>query len=175
MKKYILAIGLVAFLMTSCCDKKENKEAKDCCKGKQEQCDHQHGQAPCPEMMAHIDMMINALANWNDLDEAQRADLIEMAKKHVEMKANMPKPDCCKEKHEGKCEKHEGCQKHEGECKKHEGCKHECKHECEHKDGHKCEGKHEGCKHECKHEEGKKCDGNHEKCEHQHEGCQHNK
>lgn len=152
MKKYILAIGLVAFLMTSCCDKKENKEAKDCCKGKQEQCDHQHGQAPCPEMMAHIDMMINALANWNDLDEAQRADLIEMAKKHVEMKEAM-----------------------KAECQKHEGCKHECKHECEHKDGHKCEGKHEGCKHECKHEEGKKCDGNHEKCEHQHEGCQHNK
>lgn len=161
MKKYILAIGLVAFLMTSCCDKKENKEAKDCCKGKQEQCDHQHGQAPCPEMMAHIDMMINVLANWNDLDEAQRADLIEMAKKHVEMKEAM-KAEC--QKHEGckheeghKCEgKHEGCQKHEGMCEKHEG---------------KCE-KHEG---NCKHEEGKKCEGNHEGCEHQHEGCQHDK
>lgn len=158
MKKYILAIGLVAFLMTSCCDKKENKEAKDCCKGKQEQCNHQHGQAPCPEMMAHIDMMINALANWNDLDEAQRADLIEMAKKHVEMKEAM----------KAECQKHEEGHKCEG---KHEGCKHEC----EHKEGHKCDGKHEGCKHECKHEEGKKCEGNHEKCEHQHEGCQHKK
>ncbi|MBO4574455.1 MAG: hypothetical protein J5708_03955 [Bacteroidales bacterium] len=148
MKKYILAIGLVAFLMTSCCDKKENKEAKDCCKGKQEQCDKHHEcdhhQAPCPEMMEHIDLMINALANWNDLDEAQRADLIEMAKKHVEMTEAM-KAECQKQ--------HEGCCKHEGKCEKHEGCQ-----------------KHEGCG---KHEEGHKCEGNHEGCEHQHKGCQH--
>ncbi len=154
MKKYFLAIGLVAFLMTSCCDKQENKEnceQKECCKDKKEQCDkhhecNHHQQAPCPEMMAQIDVMVKALANWEDLDEEQRAEAIDMAKKMEEMKANMPKPECCKE---GK-----------PEC---------CKHE------EKCEGKHEGCKHECKHEEGKKCDGNHEKCEHQHEGCQHNK
>ena len=136
MKKYLLAIGLVAFLMTSCCDKQENKETKECCKGKQEQCDkhhecNHHDQAPCPEMMARIDIMINALANWEDLDAAQRADLIEMAKKHVEMTEAM-----------------------KAECQKHEGCKHECKHE----EGHKCDGnhegckKHEGCKHECKHD-----------------------
>ena len=155
MKKYLLAIGLVAFLMTSCCDKQENKENKECCKDKHEQCEKP---MMCPEMMANIDMMTMALANWEDLDEAQRADAIDLAKKMVEMKANMPKPECCKEGHEG-------C-KHEGKC---EG-KHECKHEG------KCEGKHE-CKHEggCKHEEGKKCEGNHEGCQHQHEGCQHNK
>ena len=78
MKKYILAIGLVAFLMTSCCDKKENKEAKDCCKGKQEQCDKHHEcdhhQAPCPEMMEHIDMMINALATMPRDDGTHRHD-----------------------------------------------------------------------------------------------------
>ena len=144
MKKYLLAIGLVAFLMTSCCDKQENKGTKECCKDKHEQCNHQ--QAPCPEMMAHIDMMINALANWNDLDEAQRADLIEMAKKHVEMTEAM-----------------------KAECQKHEGCKHECKHE----EGHKCEGNHEGCKHECKHDEGHKCEGNHEGCKNHEGGCKH--
>ena len=94
--------------------------------------------------MEHIDMMINALANWNDLDEAQRADLIEMAKKHVEMTEAM-KAECQKQ--------HEGCCKHEGKCEKHEGCQ-----------------KHEGCG---KHEEGHKCEGNHEGCEHQHKGCQH--
>ena len=152
MKKYFLAIGLVAFLMTSCCDKQENKEnceQKECCKDKKEQCDkhhecNHHQQAPCPEMMAQIDVMVKALANWEDLDEEQRAEAIDMAKKMEEMKANMPKPECCKE---GK-----------PECCKHEG---------------KCEGKHEGCKHECKHEEGKKCEGNHEGCQHQHEGCEH--
>ena len=151
MKKYLLAIGLVAFLMTSCCDKQENKEnceQKECCKDKKEQCDKHHEcnhqQAPCPEMMAQIDIMVKALANWEDLDEEQRAEAIDMAKKMEEMKANMPKPECCKE---GK-----------PECCKHEG---------------KCEGKHEGCKHECKHEEGKKCEGNHEGCQHQHEGCEH--
>ena len=155
MKKYLLAIGLVAFLMTSCCDKKEGKEnCEQSCKDKKEQCDKHHhecdhhGEMPgmCPEMMACQDGLINALANWNDLDEDQRAEAINMAKKMQEMKANMPKPEC---------NKHEGCQKHEGKCEKHEG---ECK-------------KHEGCKHE----EGKKCEGNHEGCQHQHEGCQHNK
>ena len=160
MKKYFLALGLVAFLMTSCCDKKENKENcehKDCCKDKKEQCDKHHEcghhEMPgmpgmCPEMMANIDVMINALANWNDLDETQRADLIDMAKKHVEktaaMKAEMEKngmkPGCCKEGNP------EGC-KHEGGCK--------------HGEGHKCEGNHEGCQHQ------------HEGCQHQHEGCQH--
>lgn len=156
MKKYLLTLGLVAFLMTSCCDKQENKEnceQKECCKDKKEQCekhhecDH-HGQKPemCPEMMGCMDAMVNALANWEDLDEEQRAEAINMAKKMQEMKANMPKH----------------------ECDKHEGCKHE--------EGHKCEGNHEGCqKHEgnCKHEEGKQCQGNHEGCQHQHEGCQH--
>ena len=162
MKKYFLAIGLVAFLMTSCCDKQENKEQKECCKDKKEQCDKHHEcdhQMPpmCPEMMAQMDIMVKALANWEDLDEEQRAEAINMAKKMEEMKANMPKPECCKEGN-------------------HEGCKHEGK--CEHKEGHKCEGNHEGCKnHEggCKHEEGKKCEGNHEGCQHQHENCQHNK
>ena len=156
MKKYLLAIGLVAFLMTSCCDKKEGKgNCEQSCKDKKEQCDKHHEcghhEMPgmCPEMMACQDGLINALANWNDLDEDQRAEAIEVAKKMQEMKANMPKPDCCKEG------KHEGCKKHEGECKEHKG---ECK-------------KHEGCKHE----EGKKCEGNHEGCQHQHEGCQHNK
>ena len=165
MKKYLLAIGLVAFLMTSCCDKKEEKATcEHNCKDKKEQCDKHHhecdhhGEMPgmCPEMMGCMDAMVNALANWNDLDEDQRSEAIEVAKKMVEMKANMPKPDCCKEG------KHEGCKKHEGECKEHKG---ECK---EHKG--ECK-KHEGCKHE----EGKKCEGNHEGCQHQHEGCQHNK
>ena len=159
MKKYFLAIGLVAFLMTSCCDKQENKEAcEHNCKDKKEQCDkHQHecdhhGEKPamCPEMIGCMDRMIEALANWEELDETQRAELIDMAKKMQEMKANMPKPECCKEGKPECCDKHEGkCEKHEGKCEKHEG--------------------------NCKHEEGKKCEGNHEGCEHQHEGCQHNK
>ena len=133
MKKLFLTLGLAAFLMTSCCDKQENKEnceQKECCKDKKEQCekhhecDH-HDQAPCPEMMACMDKMVEALANWDNLDEDQRAELIEMAKKMQEMKANMPKP----------------------ECKHHEGCKHE--------EGHKCEGNHEGCQHQhegCQHQ-----------------------
>ena len=158
MKKLLLAIGIAAFMMTSCCDKQENKEQKDCCKGKQEQCDKHEMPAPCPEMMAHIDIMLNALANWEDLDEAQRTDLIEMAKKHVEMTNAM-----------------------KAECQKHEGCKHEGKCEGKHGEGHKCEGnhegckKHEGCKHEgnCKHEEGKKCEGNHEGCKNHEGGCKH--
>ena len=133
MKKYLLAIGLVAFLMTSCCDKQENNENKECCKDKKEQCDKHHEcdhhQAPCPEMMACMDRMIEALANWEDLDEEQRADLIDMAKKMQEMKANMPKHEC---NHEGKCEgKHEGCKHEEGCQHQHEGCQHQ--HEnCEH-------------------------------------------
>jgi hypothetical protein len=163
MKKYFLAIGLVAFLMTSCCEKQENnancekqcKDKKEQCDKHQHECDH-HGDMPmpgmCPEMMACQDGLINALANWNDLDEDQRAEAIEMAKKMVEMKANMPKPDCCKEKHEGKCKEHKG------DCKEHKG-------ECKHEEGKKCDGK------KC---EGKKCEGNHEGCQHQHEGCDHN-
>lgn len=166
MKKYFLAIGLVAFLMTSCCEKQENKEQKECCKDKKEQCDKHHecdhhGEKPgmCPEMMGCMDKMVETLANWENLSEEQRAEAIDMAKKMQEMKANMPKHEC---KHEGKCEKHEG--------------------ECKHGEGHKCEGNHEGCKkheggckHEgnCKHEEGKKCEGNHEGCQHQHENCEH--
>ena len=135
MKKYLLAIGLVAFLMTSCCDKQENKEnCEQSCKDKKEQCDkhhecNHHDQAPCPEMMACMDRMIEALANWEDLDEAQRAELIDMAKKMQEMKANMPKHEC---NHEGKCEgKHEGCKHEEGCQHQHEGCQHQ----------------HEGCEH----------------------------
>ena len=158
MKKYLLAIGLVAFLMTSCCDKTENAENKECCKEKKEQCDKHHecdhnNQAPCPEMMRAMDKIIECVANWSELTEEQQTEVIDMAKKMQEMKANMPKHECCKE---GKpeCCKHEGkCEKHEGECKHHEGCKN-----------------HEGG---CKHGEGHKCDGNHEKCQHQHEGCQH--
>ena len=146
MKKYLLALGLVAFLMTSCCDKQENKEnCEQNCKDKKEQCDkHQHecdhhGEHPgmpgmCPEMMGCMDAMVNALANWEDLDEEQRTEAINMAKKMVEMKANMPKPEGCKDGN------HEGCPKHEGNCN---------------------------------HEEGKKCEGNHEGCQHQHEGCNH--
>ena len=149
MKKYFLAIGLVAFLMTSCCEKQENAENKECCKDKKEQCDKHHhecdhhGDKPgmCPEMMACMDKMVEALANWDELDENQRAELIGMAKKMQEVKANMPK------------------------------------HECNHEEGHKCEGNHKGCKHEgkCEHKEGHKCEGNHEGCQHQHEGCEHEK
>ena len=126
MKKYFLAIGLVAFLMTSCCEKQENKEnceQKECCKDKKEQCQKTE---MCPEMMCCMDAMVNALANWEDLDEEQRTEAINMAKKMQEMKANMPKPDCCKEG------KHEGCEKHDG---------------CKHEEGKKCDGNHEGCKH----------------------------
>ena len=145
MKKYFLAIGLVAFLMTSCCDKQENNENKECCKDKKEQCDkHQHecdhhGEKPamCPEMIGCMDRMIEALANWEELDETQRAELIDMAKKMQEMKANMPKHECNKE----------------GE--------HKC---CKEGEGHKCEGNHEGCQHQ----------GQHEGCQHQHENCEHN-
>ena len=161
MKKYFLAIGLVAFLMTSCCDKQENnancekqcKDKKEQCDKHQHECDH-HGDMPmpgmCPEMMACMDKIVESVANWENLNEAQRAEVIDMAKKMQEVKANMPKPECCKEGKPECCDKHEGkCEKHEGKCEKHEG---------------KCEGQHEG-----------KCEGQHEGCEHQHEGCQHNK
>ena len=116
MKKYLLAIGLVAFLMTSCCEKQENNaNCEKQCKDKQEQCDkHQHecdhhGDMPmpgmCPEMMACMDKIVESVANWENLNEAQRAEVIDMAKKMQEVKANMPKPEC--NKHEGKCGKHE--------------------------------------------------------------------
>ena len=110
MKKYLLSIGLVAFLLTSCCDKqekKENCEQKECCKDKKEQCDKHH---ECDHHMAQMDIMVKALANWEDLDEEQRAEAIDMAKKMEEMKANMPKPEC---------KNHEGCEHH------HEGCPHQ--------------------------------------------------
>ena len=139
MKKLFLTLGLAAFLMTSCCDKQENKEnceQKECCKDKKEQCDKHH---ECDHQC--MDQMIEALANWEDLDEAQRAELIDMAKKVVAHKEAMKaecekegehkcckegKPECCKEG-EKKCEgNHEGCQKHEGKCEhQHEGCQHE--------------------------------------------------
>lgn len=151
MKKYFLAIGLVAFLMTSCCDKQEEKaNCKQSCKDKKEQCDKHHHECDhhgekaemCPKMMACMDQMVEGLANWENLDETQKAELIDMAKKIQEMKANMPKPDCCKEG------KHEGCKKHEGKCEKHEGeCKHGEGHKCDHKDGKKCDGNHENCNH----------------------------
>ena len=142
MKKLFLTLGLAAFLMTSCCDKQENKEnceQKECCKDKKEQCekhhecDH-HDQAPCPEMMCCMDKIVEAVANWDNLDEAQKAEIVEMAKKMQEMKANMPKPECNKEgehkcckEGEKKCEgNHEGCQhQHEGCQHQHEGCQHE--------------------------------------------------
>lgn len=123
MKKLFLTLGLAAFLMTSCCDKQENKEnceQKECCKDKKEQCEKHH---ECEHQC--MDKMVEALANWENLDENQRAEVIDMAKKMQEMKANMPKP----------------------ECKHHEGCKHE--------EGHKCEGNHEGCQHQhegCQHQ-----------------------
>ena len=151
MKKYLLALGLVAFMMTSCCDKQENNaNCEQNCKEKHEQCDH-HGDKPgmCPEMMAKIDMMVMALANWEDLDEAQRADAINMAKEMAAKKAE------CEQQHEGCNHQHEGCQhQHEGCQGNHEGC----------------QGNHEGCQHQhegCQHE------GQHEGCQHQHEGCQH--
>ncbi len=168
MKKYFLAIGLVAFLMTSCCEKQgNNTNCEKQCKDKQEQCDkHQHecdhhGDMPmpgmCPEMMACMDKIVESVANWENLNEAQRAEVIDMAKKMQEVKANMPKPEC--NKHEGKCGKHEGeCKEHKGDCKEHKG-------ECKHEEGKKCDGK------KC---EGKKCEGNHEGCQHQHKGCDHN-
>ncbi|GEM_PF-1300528 len=168
MKKYFLAIGLVAFLMTSCCEKQENnancekqcKDKKEQCDKHQHECDH-HGDMPmpgmCPEMMACMDKIVESVANWENLNEAQRAEVIDMAKKMQEVKANMPKPEC--NKHEGKCGKHEGeCKEHKGDCKEHKG-------ECKHEEGKKCDGK------KC---EGKKCEGNHEGCQHQHEGCDHN-
>ena len=137
MKKLFLTLGLAAFLMTSCCDKQENKEnceQKECCKDKKEQCEKHHEcdhqQAPCPEMMCCMDKMVEALANWENLDEAQKAEVIDMAKKMQEMKANMPKHEC---KHEGKCEgEHKCCKEGEKKCEgNHEGCQHQ--HEnCEH-------------------------------------------
>ena len=173
MKKYFLAIGLVAFLMTSCCEKQENnancekqcKDKKEQCDKHQHECDH-HGDMPmpgmCPEMMACMDKIVESVANWENLNEAQRAEVIDMAKKMQEVKANMPKPEC--NKHEGKCGKHEGeCKEHKGDCKEHKG-------ECKHEEGKKCDGK----KCEGKKCDGKKCDGNHEGCDHQHEGCDHN-
>ncbi len=158
MKRLFLAIGLAAFLMTSCCDgqgNKENKKDAKCegnCKDKKEQCDHHHG-PKCHEMTAEdraeIEGIIDAFKGWDNLDEAQKTAAVATAKARVEK--------CMAKKAEmgQKCEgKHEGCN-HEGhKCEgKHEGCNHE---------GHKCEGNHEGCNHE-----GQKCEGKHEghKCE----------
>ena len=138
MKKYLLALGLVAFFMTSCCDKQE--EQVTCDEQNHVECEH-HGQHPgmCPEMMANIDMMVMALANWDDLDEAQRADAINLAKEMAAKKAE------CEQQHEGCNHQHEGCQGN------HEGCQHQ--HEG-------CQGNHEGCQHQ---HEG--CQGNHEGCQ----------
>ena len=54
MKKYFLAIGLVAFLMTSCCEKQENAENKECCKDKKEQCDKQNSR----ETICSLDILL---------------------------------------------------------------------------------------------------------------------
>ena len=124
MKRFLLAIGLVAFLMTSCCDKQENKEnceQKECCKDKKEQCekhhecDH-HGEMPgmCPEMMGCMDKIVEAVANWDNLAEEQRTEIITMAKSLMEkkdaMKAEMEKLGKCEGKHEGCQHQHEGCE-----------------------------------------------------------------
>ncbi len=163
MKRLFLAIGLAAFLMTSCCDgqgNKENKKDAKCegnCKDKKEQCDHHHG-PKCHEMTAEdraeIEGIIDAFKGWDNLDEAQKTAAVTTAKARVEK--------CMAKKAEmgQKCEgKHDGC-KHEGQkCEgKHEGCNHE---------GQKCEGKHEGCQHE-----GQKCEGKHEGCNHEGQKCE---
>ena len=179
MKRLFLAIGLAAFLMTSCCDgqgNKENKKDAKCegnCKDKKEQCDHHHG-PKCHEMTAEdraeIEGIIDAFKGWDNLDEAQKTAAVAVAKARVEKcmakKAEMEAAHqgCkheCGEKHEGhKCEgNHEGCN-HEGQkCESnHEGCNHE---------GQKCEGNHEGCNHE-----GHKCEGKHEGCNHEGHKCE---
>ena len=161
MKKYLLAIGLVAFLMTSCCDKQENNDVKGCCKDKKEQCEKKHEcghpgekQGMCHEMMVQMNIMVKALANWEDLDEAQRADAINMAK---EMLA---KKEQCQKQNEGCQKQHEGCQKqHEGCKKQNEGCQ---------KQHEGCQKQHEGCQ---KQNEG--CKKQNEGCQKQNEGCQH--
>lgn len=127
MKRFLLALGLVAFMMTSCCDKQENKEnceQKECCKDKKEQCEkHQHEcdhhEMPgmpgmCPEMMAATDKVLEAVANWDNLAEEQRTEIITMAKSLMEkkdaMKAEMEKLGKCEGKHEGCQHQHEGCE-----------------------------------------------------------------
>ena len=90
MKKYFLAIGLVAFLMTSCCDKQEEKaNCKQSCKDKKEQCDKHHhecdhhGEKPemCPEMIAFMDKIVEAVANWENLDEIREKKSSEWQRK----------------------------------------------------------------------------------------------
>ena len=168
MKKLVLVLGLAAFLMTSCCNKQENKgncEGKGNCKDKKEQCDKKHEcdhQKRCNEM-AEFDVLLNAFANWNNLDDEQKADAINMAKTCAEkrdaMRAEMgkcgdkPKPDCCKEKKDCKkdgkecCKENKDCKKDGKECcKENKDCKKDGKECC--KDGaKKCDGNHEGCKH----------------------------
>ena len=155
MKKYFLTLGLAAFFMTSCCgDKTENAEGcEQNCKEQHEQCEH-HGEMPgmCHEMMAQTDKVLDLVANWEFIDEQQKADAIDLAKdlvaKRDAMKAEMEKQGGCQGNHEGCQGNHEGCQgNHEGCQGNHEGC----------------QGNHEGCQ------------GNHEGCQHQHEGCEHNK
>jgi len=169
MKRLFLAIGLVAFLMTSCCDGQGNKEtanAESCCKEKKEMCDHHHG-PKCPEMTAEdraeIEGIIDLMMNWDNLEDSAKVAGIAAAKARVEK---------CEAKRAEMEAAHQGC-KHECEkageghkCEgRHEGCKHECEKAGE---GHKCEGNHEGCKHECeKAGEGHKCEGNHEGCKHE--------
>ncbi len=153
MKKLFLTLGLAAFLMTSCCDKQENKEnceQKECCKDKKEQCEKHHEcdhhEMPgmpgmCPEMMAATDKVLEAVANWENLDEAQRAEIIGLAKALNEHKAAM----------KAECEQHKAeCEQHKGECKHHEGCEKDKKdcgkcHENEMKG--ECQHQHEGCEH----------------------------
>lgn len=147
MKRLFLAIGLAAFLMTSCGDGQGNKEGKNnakCegnCKDKKEQCDHHHG-PKCHEMTAEdraeIEGIIDAFKGWDNLDEAQKTAAVATAKARVEK--------CMAKKAEMEAA-HQGCKHECGE--KHEGHKCEGNHE-----GHKCEGKHEGCNHE-----GHKCEG----------------
>lgn len=141
MKKYLLALGLVAFFMTSCCDKQE--EQATCCDHQNDvECNHPDQRPPmCPEMMANINMMVDALANWDNLEDAQKEEAINVAKEMAAKKAE------CEHQHEGCQGNHEGCQgNHEGCNHQHEGCNHQ--HEgCNHEEGHKCEGNHEGCQH----------------------------
>lgn len=147
MKRLFLAIGLAAFMMTSCCGGQENKENKEKgeakCEAQKEQCDHHHG-PKCHEMTAEdraeIESIIDIMMNWENASDSLKAAGIAMAKARVEKceakRAEMDSlaPKCCK---------------HEGE------------------EGHKCEGNHEGCKHECENAgEGHKCEGNHEGCMH---------
>ena len=121
MKRLFLAIGLAAFMMTSCGGSQENKENKEAkCEEQTVQCD---SVKKCHEMTAEdraeIEGIIDIMMNWENASDSLKAAGIAMAKARVEK---------CEAK---RAEMKAACDSLAPKC-----------------EGHKCEGNHEGCNHD---------------------------